>query len=88
MKRLQLKKVMIFMLIAILILCSFNNFVSASMPMNEAYLFKVEDCTTKLDYYSKKQGQWIKVICYLTVYEKDGVRYPAYCLIADNDRSW
>lgn len=85
MKSLKLKKVMIIILTAILVLCSFSNFVKASMPMDKAYLYKVADCPTKLDYYSKKQGRWIKVICYLTEYEKDGRRYPAYCLIADNN---
>lgn len=85
MKRLKIKKIMIIILTAILVLCSFSNFANASFPMEKAHLYKVADCTTKLDYYSKKQGRWIKVICYLTEYEKDGTKYPAYCLIADNN---
>ncbi len=86
MKNTKLRKFLIIILTAILLLCSFSNFtniVNAATPMDEAYLYKVADCTTKLDYYSVKQGRWIKVICYLTEYEKEGVRYPAYCLNAD-----
>lgn len=72
----------------ILLVNLLSNFVYAVTTIDEAYLYKVADCTTKLDYFSKKQNRWIKVICYLTEYN-DGInKYPAYCLIADYDRSW
>lgn len=89
MKNIKLRKFLIIILMIILFLSSFSSFttiVNASMPMDEAYLYKVADCPTKLDYYSKKQGRWIEVICYLTEYTLNGTSYPAYCLIADNDR--
>lgn len=80
MKKLKLKKVMVVILIVLILLSTFSNFANASTPMNTAFLYKVEDCTTKLRYWSDKQGKWLDVICYYTEYEENGVRYPAYCL--------
>lgn len=83
MKSLLFKKIMIIIMIAILLLCSLSNFVNASILMDKEHLYKVQDCPTKLEYYSYVQNKWIDVVCYLTVYEKDGTQYPAYCLNAN-----
>ena len=85
----RIKKIITIISILIILLTSLlSNIVYATTEIDEAYLYKVADCTTKLDYFSKKQGRWIKVICYYTEYN-DGInQYPAYCLIADFDRSW
>ena len=87
MRKIKSKKIIAIVSILIILLTSLSEFVYASTQLNEAYLYKVEDCTTKLRYWSDKQNRWLDVICYYTEYVYNGNRYPAYCLNADFDRS-
>ena len=85
MKKIISKKIIAIMLIILTLFSTIKNITYARSEISEATLYKVQDCTTKLHYFSKKQNRWINVICYYTEFNNDGNKYPGYCLDADYD---
>lgn len=77
MKRL-IKKVVSVILLIITIILNLENTILAITPIKEATILDKGDCELHLQY--NKNGQWLYVTTTYTVYEKDGIEYPVYCL--------
>lgn len=84
----KLNKIISILLMIMLVLSSLSSLTNisfASTPIDAANMYHIGLCNTGLRYWSNTHHRWFDVDCYFTLYEKDGVTYPAYCVNADND---
>ena len=66
------------MLLIITIIINLQGVIFAKTPINQATILDKGECEWHLQY--NKNGQWLYVTTTYTVYEKNGVEYPAYCI--------
>lgn len=72
------RKMIAIMLLIITIIINLQGVIFAKTPISQATILDKGECEWHLQY--NKNGQWLYVTTTYTVYEKNGVEYPAYCI--------